>query len=190
VPHLISSGRCYGNTATGYTGKVSFSSSDAKAVLPGSYTFTSANHGMQTFSATLNTPGTQSLTVKDTASHSSTEPGITVTAAGSPPGTGSPPPAPAVASGQDLDLSMLTWMVVKKKGRRGYQLVLRNGDPNNAFTGLALFQGLTADEARALHLPRGTGLMFVSLPPGGFGTTLSFGSSAPKGSFNVLFRPL
>ena len=57
----------YGNRATGYTGTVRFTSSDAKAVLPGNYTFTAADAGMHTFSATLKTAGTQSLTATDTA---------------------------------------------------------------------------------------------------------------------------
>src|SRR5262249_44866039 len=41
----------YGNTNTGYTGTVTFSSSARKAVLPASYTFTSADKGVHTFSA-------------------------------------------------------------------------------------------------------------------------------------------
>jgi hypothetical protein len=56
----------YGNRATGYTGTVHFTSGDAKAALPGNYTFTAADAGMHTFSATLKTAGTQSLTATDT----------------------------------------------------------------------------------------------------------------------------
>src|SRR5207245_1560022 len=54
----------YGNTATGYAGTVHFTSSDAKAALPTNSTLTS---GTGSFSATLKTAGTQSLTVTDTA---------------------------------------------------------------------------------------------------------------------------
>jgi len=54
-----------GNIVSGYTGTVSFSSSDVKAGLPASYTFTSADGGSHTFSATLKTAGSQSITVKD-----------------------------------------------------------------------------------------------------------------------------
>jgi hypothetical protein len=70
----------YGNVATGYTGTVHFASSDAKAVLPGNYTFTSADAGKHTFSATLKTAGTQSITATDTvnASLHSTDSGITL----------------------------------------------------------------------------------------------------------------
>ncbi len=73
----------YGNTVTGYAGTVAFTSSDAQAGLPGNYTFTSADQGVHTFSATLKTAGSQSLTVKDTAAPGLTgsETGITVVAA-------------------------------------------------------------------------------------------------------------
>ena len=57
----------YGNVAAGYTGTVTFSSSDVQAGLPASYTFTAADAGVHTFSATLKTAGTQSLTATDTA---------------------------------------------------------------------------------------------------------------------------
>jgi hypothetical protein len=52
---------------TGYTGTVWFSSSDSQAVLPGPYTFTTADAGVHTFNATLKTAGTRSITVVDTA---------------------------------------------------------------------------------------------------------------------------
>ena len=73
----------YGNIATGYTGTVHLTSSDAKAVLPANYTFTSADAGKHVFSATLKTAGTQSITATDTvnASLHSTNSGITVKAA-------------------------------------------------------------------------------------------------------------
>jgi streptogramin lyase len=72
----------YGNTATGYTGTGHFTSSDPQAVLPTNYHFTAADQGTHTFSATLNTPGTQSLTATDTANSTltGTQTGITVMA--------------------------------------------------------------------------------------------------------------
>jgi hypothetical protein len=54
-----------GNLVSGYTGTVVFSSSDVKAGLPASYTFTAADAGTHTFSATFKTAGTQSIAVKD-----------------------------------------------------------------------------------------------------------------------------
>ncbi len=50
----------YGNIATGYTGKVHFTSSDRQASLPADYTFTATDAGVHTFSATLKTAGMQS----------------------------------------------------------------------------------------------------------------------------------
>src|SRR2546422_5280482 len=67
----------YGNTATGYAGTVHFTSSDGQAVLPADSTLT---NGAGSFSATLKTAGTQSLTATDTATASITgsQTGITV----------------------------------------------------------------------------------------------------------------
>src|SRR6185312_9446279 len=44
-----------GQVATGYTGAVFFSSSDVQAGLPASYTFTAADAGVHTFTATFRT---------------------------------------------------------------------------------------------------------------------------------------
>jgi probable HAF family extracellular repeat protein len=56
----------YGNTATGYAGTVHFSSSDPQAALPGDYTFTAADQGAHTFSATVKTAGNRWLGAADT----------------------------------------------------------------------------------------------------------------------------
>ncbi len=58
----------YGNTATGYTGTIHFTSSDAKAVLPANYTFKAADAGVHTFSlgVKLKTAGTQWVRATDT----------------------------------------------------------------------------------------------------------------------------
>ncbi len=73
----------FGNIASGYTGTVHFSSSDAKALLPANYTFTAGDAGKHTFSAALKTAGTQSIAAADTLSSAlmATEGGITVNAA-------------------------------------------------------------------------------------------------------------
>ncbi len=58
----------YSNTVTGYTGTVSFTSTDqgAGVVLPASYTFTAADNGMKTFAGLkLVTAGNQSVTATD-----------------------------------------------------------------------------------------------------------------------------
>ena len=70
----------YGNVATGYSGTVAWSSSDAHAVLPSSYTFANSNQGTHTFSVVLETAGPQSLTATDDAlaSLAITDPTISV----------------------------------------------------------------------------------------------------------------
>ena len=56
-----------GNVVTGYVGTVHFTSSDGNALLPANYTFTAADQGKHTFQVTFKSPGSQSLTVTDTA---------------------------------------------------------------------------------------------------------------------------
>jgi len=70
----------YGNTTPNYTGTVHFTSSDAKAVLPANYTFTSGDAGVHIFSVTLRTAGSQSITATDavTSSITGSQTGITV----------------------------------------------------------------------------------------------------------------
>jgi hypothetical protein len=54
--------------ATGYTGTIQFSSSDASAVLPPNYAFTGADAGTHSFPITFFTPGVQVVTATDVAS--------------------------------------------------------------------------------------------------------------------------
>jgi subtilisin family serine protease len=72
----------YGNIATGYFGTVQFTSSDSQAVLPAGSTMTPEDQGTFTFTATLETLGTQSITATDTTTSSlkGTESGINVVA--------------------------------------------------------------------------------------------------------------
>ena len=73
----------YGNITPAYGGTVHFSSSDGQAALPVDYAFTSADNGVHTFSATLFTAGTQSITATDVANAgvAGTQGSITVTPA-------------------------------------------------------------------------------------------------------------
>jgi autotransporter-associated beta strand protein len=58
----------YNNVASGYRGNVSLASSDtAAAFAPNPYTFSSGDAGIHTFSATLNTSGSQTIRAADTA---------------------------------------------------------------------------------------------------------------------------
>ena len=102
-----------GNTATSYRGKVHFTSTDAAATLPADYTFTAGDAGKHTFSVTLKTVGTRSITATDTAFSSikGTQSGIVVAAA--PTGTtyhaiarpGSWTPAPTAGVVVNMGLS-------------------------------------------------------------------------------------
>lgn len=82
VPHsfTVKALDAFGNTATGYAGTVTFTSSDSQARLPSPYTFTSSNSGIQSFSGTLMTPGMQAITTTDTTTPSlnASESGISV----------------------------------------------------------------------------------------------------------------
>jgi hypothetical protein len=55
----------WGNTATTYAGTVHFDSTDLGAVLPADYTFAPGDQGVQTFTVTLSTTGTQAIRVAD-----------------------------------------------------------------------------------------------------------------------------
>jgi trimeric autotransporter adhesin len=68
VSVVVSAVDQFGNVATGYTGTIHFASTDPQAQLPADYTFTAADAGSHMFTATLNTTGTQTLSVTDTAS--------------------------------------------------------------------------------------------------------------------------
>jgi hypothetical protein len=79
-------------TATGYTGTVHFTSSSA-GTLPADYTFVAGDNGSHTFSVTLDSPGSQTITATDTVSASIT--GTASTTVSCPP---PPPTIPPTAS--------------------------------------------------------------------------------------------
>ncbi len=101
----------FGNVATGYAGTVQLTSSDTKASLPASYTFTTANQGVHAFTLTFETAGTQSVTVTDTVSAkiTGTQSGITVAPAA---------PTNLVASVVSSTQIKLTW--TGSNGATGY----------------------------------------------------------------------
>jgi hypothetical protein len=72
-----------GNTATGYTGTMHFTSTDRHAMLPADYTFVASDAGTHTFAGTFGVAGTWAVTATDTttASITGTQTGIVVTAA-------------------------------------------------------------------------------------------------------------
>jgi hypothetical protein len=64
---LVTAMDAFGNVATGYRGTVHLTSSDSQAVLEADHTFTAADNGRYSFSATLRTAGVWSITATDTA---------------------------------------------------------------------------------------------------------------------------
>lgn len=70
----------FNNLAADYVGKISITSSDAKAILPLGYQFTAADKGTVTLTAQLRTAGTQSISAMDTVnvSLSGSQSGIVV----------------------------------------------------------------------------------------------------------------
>jgi hypothetical protein len=144
----------YGNVATGYTGTVEFSSSDTAATLPGSTPFTAANAGTQTFSVTFGTPGTQSLTVTDTANASmtATQSGISVSPA-APTGLA----ASAVSSSQ----INLTWGA--SAGATGYEIERSQ----NAASGFAEVGTATTTSYSDTGLTAGTTYYYQVIATGG-----------------------
>ena len=78
----------YGNTATSYTGTVTFSSTDSQAFLPANYAFTTTDAGVHIFIATFKATGTQSITATDTVNAliTGTQSGITVSPLAAPSG--------------------------------------------------------------------------------------------------------
>ena len=60
---VVSARDADGRIVTNFTGTVTFSSSDPKAVLPLAYKFTAADRGEKVFIVTLKTAGTQGIEV-------------------------------------------------------------------------------------------------------------------------------
>ncbi len=75
----------YSNTATGYTGTVTFTSNDTQAILPSNYAFVGGDSGVKSFTngVTLKTAGERTVTATDTVTGSitGTQSAITVTPA-------------------------------------------------------------------------------------------------------------
>jgi hypothetical protein len=94
-------------TITDYSGTVNFTSTDSHAVLPSNYTFVPGDDGTHSFSVTLETAGSQSITATDTSNSSITgsQSGITVGLAS--PTLTSTAPSGAVAGTGFTDSSVL-----------------------------------------------------------------------------------
>ena len=103
----------YGNTATAYTGTVHFTSSDSQATvgagLPSNYTFTAGtggDDGKHSFTATLETAKTQSISATDTLNNTiaGTQSGILVVAAAATQLVVTTPPPNPLPAGQAFNM--------------------------------------------------------------------------------------
>src|SRR5207237_1424210 len=142
----------FNNTVTGYAGTVHFTSSDGVATLPANSTLT---NGVGTFSATLKTAGTQSLTATDTVSGSitGTQSGITVNPAAATHYTVSAPASPTAGAGFSFTVTALDAL-------------------NNTATGYAGTVHFTSSDGSAVlpansTLSSGTGTFSATLATGG-----------------------
>jgi hypothetical protein len=79
--------RIYGSDdslKTDYAGTVSFTASDAKALLPKAYTFTASDRGVKDFTVTYKTAGSQTLTLTDWSSKITQKSAVTTVEAATP----------------------------------------------------------------------------------------------------------
>jgi hypothetical protein len=95
----------YDNTVTGYTGTVTFTTSDPGGSVPVDYTFTPSDNGVHTFplQATLILAGSQTITATDTTTSTITGPGTFDVSAAALHHFSITTPGP-VAAGQAFDL--------------------------------------------------------------------------------------
>jgi hypothetical protein len=102
--------RAYGDdnlVKTDYTGTISFSSTDAKAVLPVDYTFQPSDAGTKVFSVAYDSSGNQSFTVKDSSAGISKTSTITLVKPGSAVDISIEPADKAVYVGEKVEYKVL-----------------------------------------------------------------------------------
>ena len=116
-----------GFLATSYSGQIHFSSTDVEAQLPDDYTFQPVDGGIQTFTATLSTPGSQIVLVYDTAFTRAT--GTATFTVDDSAG-----PAPSRSAGRDLAVALAVAL-------------------NDFDQALAVRAAVTADRISAVRMP-------------------------------------
>jgi hypothetical protein len=162
----------FNNTVTGYTGTVHFTSTDLDAgtVLPADYTFVTGENGSHTFSAKLQTVGSQTITATDTAN-------ATITGTSNPILVG-----PNALLGQvattDADFKNVDGFdVLFTKGSSNSVLKLKNTNPGTFHYLLTLTNetGATIHDNTVLNSANGaTASVILTVPalPTGVGTAI------------------
>lgn len=127
-----------GNTDTGYIGTVHFTSTDGSAILPGSYTFIAADKGVHSFSATLKTAGSKTITATDSGNSIAGTSAAVVVGAGTVTHLGVTAPSAATAdSGISVVVTALNQFNAKVVG----------------YTGTVTFTSSDAGKGSAITLP-------------------------------------
>jgi hypothetical protein len=172
----------YGNVATGYTGTVQFTSSDTAALLPGNSTFSTSNKGVKSFAVTFETPGTQSLTLKDlSAGFSTTQSGILVASAA---------PGNLVATTASSSQINLTWN--SSTGATGY-IIQQSLSSTTGWTQVGTTSGAGSTSFQDTGLASGTTYYFrviatVGSIDSGYSNVASAttnGTAAPVGADSI-----
>jgi hypothetical protein len=154
----------YGNTATGYTGTVSFTSTDAAASLPASHTFSTTNKGVYSTSITFNSAGTQTVTATS-GSFSVTSSGVVV----SPSGT-----ITLTATSASSSQINLSWNAIK--GATGY-VVDRSANGSTGWTQVTSTASTVTTDSDT-GLASGTTYYYRVQATGGYGSAFSNVASA------------
>jgi len=152
-----------GNTVTGYTGTIVFTSSDPQALLPSNYTFTAGDNGVHSFpgGASLRTVGSQSVTATDIANtlitgsqSASVTPGtaaalvFTVPPVNTSLGAAITPPVVVTARDAFTNTATgFTGTVTVGIGNNPGGATLGGTNTVNAAAGVATFPGLTLNQA-------------------------------------------
>jgi predicted outer membrane repeat protein len=152
----------YGNVATGFTGMVTLTSTDALAAFsPTSYTYTTADAGTHNFTVTLNTAGTQTVTANSGALNGSetgilvedsiivlnsnstlvrtTDAGVQTTAFGSPNSTTTLYGAVAFDSAGDIWTVSNATNAVQEYTKSGTAVTVSGGSPAGVVNPMSLF---------------------------------------------------
>ncbi len=170
----------FGNVATGYTGQVHFTSTDPAPALPGDYTFVGGDSGSHTFSVTLNTTGSRTVTATDTGNGSitGTSSAITVNAGAASTATSTISASPGSITANGSSTSTIT---VQLKDALGNNLAGSGGTVTLGTTAGSL--GSVTDNSDGTY----TATLTSSTTAGSATITGALNSSALSNSTSVTF---